>query len=68
MNGVKFEFNSAIIIVTILTEDDQSAYEIIPSIFDDVIVNKIIYLPIFTGNLVLNFQSLALKVEHFIRF
>jgi len=31
---------------TILSEDGQSAYDVLLSIFDDIIVYKVIYLPI----------------------
>jgi len=41
---------------------------ILPSIFDDTIVYKVIYIQPIKWSLFFNFQSLAIKVEHFINF
>jgi len=43
---------------------------ILVSIFDDIKVNKVIYIlqTIFKWNLVLNFQFLTKKFEHFVHF
>ena len=44
---------------TILSEDSQSAYNILLSIFDDIIVNKVIYLVIYVEHKfsILNYKS-----------
>jgi len=48
MDGIQFEFNDIISLYmkNDSEEDGQSAYDIKLSIFDDIIVNKVIYLPI----------------------
>jgi len=45
----------------------QSVYDILLTIFDDIILNIVIFLPIYM-NLIIHFQSLAIQVEHFINF
>ena len=49
MDGVKFEFNEYHCIrKTILSENGQSAYMVLLRIFDDIIMNKVIYIqPIY---------------------
>jgi len=55
----------------ILSDDFQSTYgiSVLLSILADITANKVfISYNLFTRNLILNFQSLAIKFEHFIDF
>jgi len=70
MDGFEFEFNNIISLYTKNNSERRqsvSLYDIIllSILIDDIIVNKVIY---YTLNLILNDPSLAIKIEHFIRF
>jgi len=52
---------------TILSEDIQSACDILLNIIDNINANKVIYLPIYVEPC-FKLSILSYKVEHFIHF
>jgi len=52
----------------ILREDGQSAYDVLLSIFDGIIVNKAIHLPIKVESSFKFSIFIAIKFEYFINF